>query len=134
MAPGGTEFGMMKRALSLEHFTDLDGVEVRSVDGESIGHVNELFCDETTHDPQLIGVRTGFLWTREVVVPVHSASMAGGVLRVPYAKAVVQHQPELDEDDGRLTPDSEQRLYKYFKLHRRPKQRGRLTRYDFARD
>lgn len=123
----------MKSALTVERLADLEGVEVRSVAGEKIGHVNELFCDEATHEPEWIGVGTGFLGLKEVVVPVEGAALEGDALFVPYERDVVKRQPGFDEEDGVLTPDSERRLYLYFGLAGHPIEPHRLTRYDLLR-
>ena len=123
----------MDDILTLDRFSDLKGAEVRSADGEKIGSVNALFCDDQTQEPEWIGLGTGFLGMKEAVVPVRGARVDGERIFVPYDKDVIKHEPAFDEEDGMLTPESEQRLCVYFSLTGHRPAPHQLTRYDFMR-
>jgi len=123
----------MDDILTMERFSELKGAEVRSADGEKIGNVTALFCDEGTQEPEWIGLGTGFLGMKEAVVPVQGARLRGKRVVVPYAKDVIKHEPSLDEEDGALTPESERRLCLYFSLTDYGTAPHHLTRYELAR-
>lgn len=123
----------MDDLLTLERFSELKGAEVRSADGEKVGSVNALFCDDSTQAPEWIGLGTGFLRMKEVVVPVHGARIDGKRIVVPYEREVIKHEPPFDEEDGMLTPESERALSIYFSLTRHRAGPRQLTRYDFMR-
>lgn len=122
----------MDDVLTFERFSDLKGVEVRSADGEKLGRVNALFCDEAK-EPEWIGLGTGFLGMKEAVVPVQGARVDGERIVVPYDKDVIKDEPAFDEEDGMLTPESERRLRVYFSLTGHRPEPHQLTRYDFMR-
>ena len=44
----------MDDILTLNRFCDLKGAGVRSADGEKIGSVNALFCDDQTQEPEWV--------------------------------------------------------------------------------
>lgn len=123
----------MDDILTLERFSDLKGAEVRSADGEKIGSVKALFCDEGTREPEWIGIGTGFLGMREAVVPVQGARLDGERIIVPYDKDVIKDEPDYHEEDGALTPESDRSLSVYFSLTGHRPAPHQLTRYDFMR-
>jgi hypothetical protein len=92
-----------------------------------------LFCDDQSREPEWIGLGTGFLGMKEAVVPVYGARVDGKRIVVPYDTDVIKHEPAFDEDDGGLTPESEQRLRVYFALTGHRPAPHQLTRYDFMR-
>ena len=104
----------MKNAFTYDAMAGLKGKDVCSSDGEKIGTVKDIFYDADTRTPEWIGLGSGFLGLKEVVVPLDGASFEGDIVRVGYPKKVVQDEPDFDEKDGILTSDSERRLCDYF--------------------
>jgi uncharacterized protein (TIGR02271 family) len=99
--------------LSLDRLTPLAGANVYDVAGERIGSVEEIFYDDETSRPEWIGVGTGFLGTRRILVPVAGARASGDGITVPYAKDTVNDAPDVDGD--RISEDVEVQLYTYYR-------------------
>lgn len=123
----------MNDILTMERFADLRGMQVRSADEREVGTVSALFCDDLTGEPEWMGVRTGFLGIKEIVVPVRGARVHDNVVHVPYDKDVIRQEPKAVKEGGTLTPESEHRLCVYFALTGHRPGRHQLTRYDFMR-
>jgi uncharacterized protein (TIGR02271 family) len=104
----------VKDHITLERLEELRGAPVHDVDGEKIGAVEEIFEDESTGRPEWIGIGTGFLGTKRVLVPVEGARLEGDALRVPYGKDQVKHSPDIDSDE--ISEPLEAELYSYYGL------------------
>jgi sporulation protein YlmC with PRC-barrel domain len=124
----------MKGTLSYDTLDGLEGKNVCSVDGEKIGTVKEIFCDDTTRTPEWLGIGTGLLGTGEKVIPLEGASITGDTVIVNFDKETVKKEPKFDEQNGILTPESEKMLSSYFGLTGRETSTGthRLSRYNFT--
>ena len=123
----------MKSTLTLDAFSDLRGAEVRSADNKNVGTVHSVFCDEHTKVPEWMGLATGFLGLKEVIVPVEGATIEGDCIHIPYDKAIVNEEPGFDEEDGALAPESDHRLSVYVSLTGHRPEPQKLTRYAFMR-
>ena len=117
----------MQSTLNLKELTKLKGKDVKSVDGEKIGSVDEIYYDPETKEPEWIGLGTGFLGTKHGVVPVQGARVTGDAINVPFSKEMVKDEPEFDETDGVISAASERTLCEYFDVGQT--QFGRATRY-----
>lgn len=82
--------------------------------GCKIGTVGEVYLDDATGEPEWAAVRTG-LFRRETLVPLEPSELDGGVLRVPFERAVVRATPVAGV--GRhLSPRQELQLYLHYGL------------------
>jgi uncharacterized protein (TIGR02271 family) len=100
--------------LTLEQISAAEGSPVYSQDGSKIGEVEEIFYDTQSSQPQWIGIGTGFLGTKRVLVPVEGARLESDGFYVPYAKDQVKDSPDIDSDE--LSQSTEQELYSYYGL------------------
>ena len=82
--------------------------------GEQIGKVEEIFVDVDSRQPEWIGLGTGFLGTKRVLVPVQGVELQGDGVSVPYAKDHVKESPDLDGDQ--ISPETERDLHAYYGL------------------
>jgi uncharacterized protein (TIGR02271 family) len=98
----------------MHRLAEMWGASVYSSDGEKIGSVEELFIDEETGQPEWIGLGTGFLGTKRVVVPVEGADVGDDVVRLPYGKEHVKGTPDIDSDE--ISQETESRLYAHYGL------------------
>jgi len=90
------------------------GQTVYSSDGEKIGKVEEIFVDEETRQPEWIGLGTGFLGGKRVLVPVVGAQMQDDGITVPYGKDQIKDTPDIDADE--ISQETEQELYAHYGL------------------
>jgi len=104
----------MTNTMNLETLRDARGVPVVAADGDQIGKVEEVFLDDTTGQPEWIGIGTGFFGTKRVLVPVASAEFDASAIRVPYAKDQVKDSPDIDGDE--IAEETERELYAYYGL------------------
>ena len=104
----------MHETLTLERLDTLRGSPVMSSDGETIGNVEEIFYDEQTRQPEWIGIGTGFLGSKRVLVPVQGADVREDAFYVPYSKDQVRSSPDVDGDE--ISQQTEAELYSYYGL------------------
>lgn len=90
------------------------GNDVYSSDGEKIGRAGTIYLDDQTSRPEWVTVNTGLFGMKESFVPLGSATFGDDRLTVPFAKEVVKDAPNVDPDDGHLSPEEEERLYRHY--------------------
>ena len=104
----------MQTELTMDRLNEMRGMPVYDSAGDKIGTVEEIFWDEETRRPEWIGIGTGFLGTKRVLVPVPGANPSGDGLRVPYSKDQVKNSPDIDSDE--ISQDTEYELARYYGL------------------
>ena len=104
----------MDQSITLDRLSEARGSTVYSHDGEKIGTVEEIFYDEETNEPEWLGIGTGLLGTKRVLVPVAGADLSGDGLTVRYSKEQVKDSPDIDGDE--ISQETERELYSYYGL------------------
>src|SRR3712207_4495576 len=100
--------------MQLEQLTQMRGQPVYDSSGDRIGSVEEIFVDGETRQPEWLGIGTGFLGTKRVLVPVEGAAAQGEGLTVAYSKEQVKDSPDIDADE--ISQGTEEALYSYYGL------------------
>jgi uncharacterized protein (TIGR02271 family) len=90
------------------------GNDVYSSDGEKIGRAGTVYLDDQSGRPEWVTVNTGLFGMNESFVPLQSATFADNRLTVPFTKDVVKDAPNVDPDEGHLSPEEEERLYRHY--------------------
>ena len=83
-------------------------------DGDKIGKVEQVFLDDNTEEVTFVTVNTGLFGTKESFVPADGAQQDGDRLVLPYTKDVVKDAPNVNPDEGHLSPEEEQRLFQHY--------------------
>jgi uncharacterized protein (TIGR02271 family) len=104
----------MPDTMTVDRLVEMRGTPVYSSDGEKIGGVEEIFVDQETGQPEWIGLGTGFLGTKRVLVPVVGAQIAEDRVTVPYDKKQVKKTPDIDGDE--ISQETEAKLYAHYGL------------------
>lgn len=104
----------MQEQPGMEQIAAMRGAPVVSSDGEQIGKVEEIYTDDETGRPEWIGLGTGFLGTKRVLVPVETASFNEDGVTVPYTKDHVKGAPDIDDDH--IDREVEGQLFEYYSL------------------
>jgi uncharacterized protein (TIGR02271 family) len=99
---------------TLDALAQAQGAPVYDSTGERIGSVEEVFYDDSTGRPEWIGIGTGFLRTKRVLVPLDGASMRDDGVYVPYDREFVKDAPDIDSDE--ISGSTERELYSYYRL------------------
>jgi sporulation protein YlmC with PRC-barrel domain len=73
----------MQEEMSRVRLDEMRGEPVYDNDGDKIGKVEEIFYDAQSNRSEWIGIGTGFLRTKRVLVPVQGAELWEDGLRVP---------------------------------------------------
>jgi uncharacterized protein (TIGR02271 family) len=89
----------MTSPMTTQDLERLRGAPVRSRDGEQIGSVEQVYVDRDTGQPEWIGIGTGLLRMKRVLVPVQGATTSADGIQVPYDKDHVKASPDIDEDE-----------------------------------
>ena len=110
----------------MERITEARGAPVYDDAGEKIGSVEEIFYDNDSGQPKWIGIGTGFLGGKRVLVPLESAQLDDDGLRVPYEKSLVKDSPDIDSDE--ISEQTEQELYAYYQLSGQSSARGKRSK------
>ena len=93
--------------------------EVVDQEGHKVGTMGEIYLDNRTGDPAWVTVRTGWLAGRKVFVPLTTAEIADGQIRLPYSTERIKGAPDV-VPDGHLSEDEEQELYLYYAVEDGP--------------
>lgn len=104
----------MHDEMRLERFEELRGSPVFDAEGDKIGEVEEIFYDDRTDRPEWIGIGTGFLGTKRVLVPVEGTRVESRGVHVPHDKEHVKDSPDVDADE--IPEALEAELYAYYGL------------------
>lgn len=97
---------------------DIQALDARLVvgsDGSEIGKVGQVYTDDDTGQASWVTVKTGWFGTNESFVPLNSATVDGGTIRVPYDKDMIKGAPNNDAGEP-LDEADEQELYSYYGL------------------
>jgi uncharacterized protein (TIGR02271 family) len=95
--------------------TGLSNGNVVTTSGDKIGSIGQIYLDDQTGDPSFVTASTGLFGTSQSFVPLQGASVRDGDIVVNYDKDTVKNAPRID-DDGKLSPEEEDRLYEYYGL------------------
>jgi len=109
--------------ISTEQLEQVIGKDVVDGTGSKVGTARQVYLEDTTGQPAWVTVRTGLFGSSESFVPLGEASTDGGELRVPYLKDQIKDAPRVD-DDGHLSPEQEEELYRYYGLGRTETERS----------
>jgi sporulation protein YlmC with PRC-barrel domain len=104
----------MTNRWNMRSLTEVRDKDIFSSDGEKIGSVRDIYYDDTSREPEWIGIGTGFLGMAEKLVPVEVLQTEGDHFRVPFTKEQVKNEPDFDLKDGRLTTEDEMKLARHF--------------------
>ncbi|OMH24831.1 photosystem reaction center subunit H [Tersicoccus phoenicis] len=92
----------------------LIGADVLTADNNRLGDVGQVYVDDETGSPEWVTVRTGLFGTKETFVPIRTADFDERGLRVPFEKKVITDAPRVEADQGHLSPEEEDELYRYY--------------------
>jgi uncharacterized protein (TIGR02271 family) len=85
-------------------------------DGDKIGSIQQIFVEDRTGQPAWVTAKTGLFGMGESFVPLAGATASGNDIRVNYDKATVKDAPRIDDDNGTLSVDQEDTLYRYYDI------------------
>ena len=100
--------------MQMEQLQQMRGAPVLDSAGDQIGKVEEIYYDVDGDRPEWIGLGTGFMGAKRVLVPVQSAQVQGDGIQVPFEKEHVKGAPDIDEDE--ISEETERELYAYYGL------------------
>lgn len=92
--------------------------DVQDQTNNKIGTVHNLWADENGQ-PTFLGVKTGWIFGKNHVVPVHTATVNDRqrLVRLPFSEQKIKDAPVFDADCD-LDDADEQRIYSYYGLQR----------------
>lgn len=83
-------------------------------DDEKIGKISEIYEDPQTGKPEWATVSSGLFGGKSNFVPLAGASPAGEDIRAQVTKEQVKSAPGVEDDDGDLSQQQEQRLFEHY--------------------
>ena len=97
---------------SLEQMIDYNVVDQN---GDEIGTLHSLWSDPDTGAVEFLGVKTGWLFGHNHVVPAEKAELdeANNVVRLPYTEAFIKEAPSMSAD-SEISEAEEQNIYRYY--------------------
>jgi uncharacterized protein (TIGR02271 family) len=101
--------------LDKEQILNSAGGTVLDKSGAKIGSVQDIYLDDRSGEPEWVLVSTGWFGSKGTFVPLQNASQQGNDIVVAYDEDFVKGAPTMDPD-GRLSPQEEDQLYKYYGL------------------
>ena len=99
---------------SLEQMIDYKVVDQN---GETIGSLHSLWSDPTTGGVEFLGVKTGWLFGHNHVVPAEKAELdeTENVVRLPYTEVFIKEAPSMPAD-SEISEVEEDNIYQYYGL------------------
>ena len=85
-------------ALSSERVDEIDGADVLTSDGQTVGTVEGIYFDERRREPKWAVVKTHWFAKGNTFVPVQDATFEEGTLKVPYDRDKLRGAPAVDPD------------------------------------
>ena len=98
----------------LQRLVPWRGAAVFSSEGKKVGEVTEIVYDYFSGGPVWIGLGSGLLGVRTLLVPAKDALAEGDHLRVAYTKDTLIGQPHVDMGEGFDSLTDERHIYAYF--------------------
>lgn len=102
--------------LSQEQLQHVLGQTAFGADGDKLGKVSRIFLDNASGLPEWVTVQTGLFGTRESFVPASDAELTDAGVTLPFGKDAVKAAPQVDADEGELSPAEEAELYRHYQL------------------
>ncbi len=97
---------------TIEMLSSMQGQPVYSSENEKIGVLDKLYVDRQTREPEWLGIGTGFLRSKQALVPVVGWQRSEDGLAVPYTKDEVKSSPDVDMDE--ISVELERSLYEHY--------------------
>ncbi len=87
--------------------------------GDEIGTLHSLWSDPDTGAVEFLGVKTGWLFGYNHVVPAGKAELdeATNVVRLPYTEAFIKEAPTMSAD-SEISEEEETNIYQYYGMSR----------------
>ena len=101
---------------SLEQMIDYKVVDQN---GDSVGTLHSLWSDPTTGTVEFLGVKTGWIFGQNHVVPAEKAELdeTQNVVRLPYTSVFVKEAPSMSAE-AEISEEEEENIYRYYGLGR----------------
>ncbi len=101
---------------SLEQMIDYKVVDQN---GDSVGTLHSLWSDPTTGTVEFLGVKTGWLFGANHVVPAEKAELdeTQNVVRLPYTSTFIKEAPSVSAE-AEISEEQEDNIYHYYGLGR----------------
>ena len=101
---------------SLEQMIDYKVVDQN---GGNIGTLHSLWSDPTTGAVEFLGVKTGWIFGQNHVVPAEKAELdeTENVVRLPYTEAFIKEAPAISAE-AEISEEEEENIYRYYGLNR----------------
>jgi uncharacterized protein (TIGR02271 family) len=105
---------------SSDDYSRLIDFDVRDVEDRKVGVVHNLWIDEQGQ-PVFLGVKTGWLFGKNHVVPVHTAQVNNSqrVIRLPFTEDTIKNAPSHDAD-AEIADAEVQRIFEYYGVSAAP--------------
>ena len=103
-----------------ENIHDLLDYNVTDQSGNEIGTLHSFWADPATGKPEFIGVKTGWLFGANHVIPADRVEFddAARTVRVPYEAEFVKNAMSIDAN-AEITDEEEAEIYRYYNVRAR---------------
>jgi uncharacterized protein (TIGR02271 family) len=101
---------------STNEISEIIGRDVLDSDDAKIGRAGQVYLDDESGQPEWVTVNTGLFGTKESFVPLREATVTEDGVKVPYRKDQVKDAPNVDPDDGHISPQEEDELFRHYGL------------------
>ena len=89
----------MQDRMHVQDIAAARGRPVYDAAGEMVGDVEAVYYDDHTGEPEWIGIGSGFIATRRLLVPVEGARMTERGVEVPHTRAEIAAAPAVEGDE-----------------------------------
>jgi sporulation protein YlmC with PRC-barrel domain len=107
------------KTMTGDSLEDLIDYNVVDQNGDHIGSLHSLWSDPSTGSVEFLGVKTGWLFGHNHVVPADKAEFdeASNAIHLPYTEAFIREAPSMSAD-AEISEAEEENIYRYYGLAR----------------
>lgn len=105
----------MLNTLTSNAYHDLIDYNVVDQSGDNVGSLHSLWSDQNTGALEFLGVKTGWLFGKNHVVPAEKAQIdeENRFIQIPFAAAFIKEAPSIAAD-AEITEEQEAEIYRYY--------------------
>ncbi len=104
------------KTLTASSYQDLIDYNVVDADGDHVGTLHALWSDHERGEIEFLGVKTGWLFGRNHVVPAAAAQIDAEekYVKLPFQAEFIKQAPTVDAD-SEISEDQEQEILRYYR-------------------
>lgn len=94
---------------------DLTNATAYDLNGDKLGHITEVYINDSTGQPDFAQVSHGLFGMRSSIVPLRGHSLVGEELKLAFTKDQIKDAPHISHDEH-LSEEDHATIYRHYRL------------------